>query len=212
MCRRHGISDARLKRFRAEYGGLEVSEAQRLKRLLTDAILDNATLKDRGKLVTPAANRRAVHLIREKMNLSERRACDIVGVARRVIQYKPVRPDDGALRQRLRELATDRRRLGYRRLVYLLAREGLAPNHKKLLRIYHEEGLKVVPRPQHCHQRDAAEHGHRQPLVAPGRPDRNEARRTAGETRHGRCGVKPHSHQCERSGHGHGKARHLAPM
>jgi len=93
--------------------------------------------------VTPDAKRRAVHLIRERLGLSERRACDIVGVARRVIRYEAVRPDDGALRQRLRELAGERRQFGYRRLGYLLAREGLAPNHKKLLRIYREEGLKV---------------------------------------------------------------------
>ena len=93
--------------------------------------------------MTPDAKRRAVHLIRERLGLSERRACDIVGVARRVVRYKPVRSDDGTLRQRLRELAGERRRFGYRRLGYLLAREGLAPNHKKLLRIYREEGLKV---------------------------------------------------------------------
>jgi putative transposase len=93
--------------------------------------------------VTPDAKRRAVHLIRERPGLSERRACDIVGVARRVVRYEAVRPDDGALRQRLRELAEERRRFGYRRLGYLLAREGLAPNHKKLLRIYRKEGLKV---------------------------------------------------------------------
>ena len=53
------------------------------------------------------------------------------------------RPDDAALRERLRTLAGERRRFGYRRLGYLLGREGIAPNHKKLLRIYREEGLKV---------------------------------------------------------------------
>jgi putative transposase len=47
------------------------------------------------------------------------------------------------LRQRLRELAAERRRFGYRRLGYLLAREGMTPNHKKLLRIYREENLRV---------------------------------------------------------------------
>ena len=60
-----------------------------------------------------------------------------------MIRYEPTRPDDGALRQRLRELAAERRRFGYRRLGYLLAREGITPNHKKLLRIYREEGLRV---------------------------------------------------------------------
>jgi hypothetical protein len=40
-------------------------------------------------------------------------------VSRRVIRYEPTRPDDGALRQRLRELAAERRRFGYRRLARL---------------------------------------------------------------------------------------------
>ena len=93
--------------------------------------------------MTPDAKRRAVQHIREQLGLSERRACDIVGVARRVVRYQPVRPADDALRERLRALAAERRRFGYRRLGYLLAREGLRPNHKKLLRIYREEGLKV---------------------------------------------------------------------
>jgi putative transposase len=47
------------------------------------------------------------------------------------------------MRERLRDLASERRRFGYRRLGYLLARERITPNHKKLLRIYREEGLKV---------------------------------------------------------------------
>jgi putative transposase len=75
--------------------------------------------------------------------LSERRACELVGVSRRVARYRSTRPDDAPLRVRLRELAAERRRFGYRRLGYLLAREGITPNHKKLLRIYREEGLRV---------------------------------------------------------------------
>jgi len=55
-----------------------------------------------------------------------------------VIRYQSTRADDGPLRQRLRELAAERRRFGYRRLGYLLAREGMTPNHKKLRRIYRE--------------------------------------------------------------------------
>jgi putative transposase len=94
-------------------------------------------------MVTPDAKRNAVAHAREKFGLSERRACSLIGVARRVVRYEPTRPDDAGLRVRLRELAGERRRFGYRRLGYLLAREGLAPNHKKLLRIYREEGLKV---------------------------------------------------------------------
>jgi putative transposase len=94
-------------------------------------------------MVTPDAKRDAVAHAREQYGLSERRACQLVGIARRVARYVPTRPDDADLRSRLRELAGERRRFGYRRLGYLLEREGIAPNHKKLLRIYREEGLKV---------------------------------------------------------------------
>ncbi len=94
-------------------------------------------------MVTPGAKREAVAHAREHHGVSERRACALIGVSRRVVRYEPSRPDDGALRQRLRELAAERRRFGCRRLGYLLAREGIAPNHKKLLRIYREEGLRM---------------------------------------------------------------------
>ena len=94
-------------------------------------------------MVTPGAKREAVAHARQHHGGSERRACALVGVSRRVIRYEPTRSDDGALRQRLRELAAERRRFGYRRLGYLLARDGITPNHKKLLRIYREEGLRL---------------------------------------------------------------------
>ncbi|MBL4897957.1 MAG: IS3 family transposase [Erythrobacter sp.] len=155
VCRRHGISSATFYKWKSKFGGLEVSDARRLrtleqensrlKKLLTEAMLDNVVLKDPAfkKMVTPGAKREAVAHAREQHGLSERRACSLVGVSRRVIRYEPTRPDDGALRQRLRELAAERRRFGYCRLGYLLAREGMRPNHKKLLRIYREEGLRV---------------------------------------------------------------------
>ena len=94
-------------------------------------------------MVTPGAKREAIAHAREHHGVSERRACSLVGVSRRVVRYEPQRSDDAPLRQRLRELAAERRRFGYRRLGYLLAREGMRLNHKKLLRIYREEGLKV---------------------------------------------------------------------
>ncbi|EAB1567118.1 IS3 family transposase [Salmonella enterica] len=155
VCRRHGISSATFYKWKSKYGGLEVSEARRLraledenaklKKLLAEAMLDNVVLKDPShkKMVTPGAKREAVAHAREHHGLSERRACNLVGVSRRVIRYRSSRPDDGPLRQRLRELAAERRRFGYRRLGYLLAREGITPNHKKLLRVYREENLRV---------------------------------------------------------------------
>lgn len=94
-------------------------------------------------MVTPGAKRCAVAYARDCHGLNERRGCDLIGIARRVARYQPSRSDDAGLRRRLRELAAERRRFGYRRLGYLLAREGLSRNHQKLLRIYREEGLKV---------------------------------------------------------------------
>ena len=91
-------------------------------------------------MVTPVAKRQAVRHIQEALALSERRAG---ALARRVARYVSTRADDAALRQYLRDMASQQRRFGYRRLGYLLAREGFSPNHKKLFRLYQEEDLKV---------------------------------------------------------------------
>ena len=77
---------------------------------------------------------------------SQRRACALAGVAPKVYRYRSRRRDDGALRSRLRTLAADRRRFGYRRLHLLLKREGIRVNHKKLFRIYRDERLTVRKR------------------------------------------------------------------
>jgi putative transposase len=82
----------------------------------------------------------------ERHGLSQRRACELVGLDRSTLRYRCRRPDDAALRQRLRELAAERRRFGYRRLGWMLAREGHALNHKKLYRLYREERLMVRQR------------------------------------------------------------------
>jgi putative transposase len=55
-------------------------------------------------------------------------------------------PDDAALRQALRAQAAQRRRFGYRRLAIVLRREGWTDNHKRVFRIYQEEGLQVKRR------------------------------------------------------------------
>ena len=81
--------------------------------------------------------------VREAHAISERRACSLLGADRSTVRYQSTRPDDGALRTRLRSLAIERRRFGYRRVGLLLAREGLRPNHKKLRRLYREERLQV---------------------------------------------------------------------
>jgi len=61
----------------------------------------------------------------------------------RLVRYRSIRDGDGALREKLRELANQRRRFGYRRLHILLRREGVMINRKKTQRLYKEEGLTV---------------------------------------------------------------------
>jgi putative transposase len=69
-----------------------------------------------------------------------------VGLHPKTYRYACKRSDDGALRTKLRELASQRRRFGYRRLGLLLARQGIKLNHKKLYRLYREERLTVRKR------------------------------------------------------------------
>ncbi len=71
----------------------------------------------------------AVSHIRESLGLSERRACQLVDISSSVYQYRPKPGNDDVLRQRLRELAEQRKRFGSPRLHILLKREGLVINH-----------------------------------------------------------------------------------
>jgi len=94
-------------------------------------------------MVTPAAKREAVAHLRIAFKMSERRACRIIGCVRMSVRYRTRRPSDTELRERLRKLANERRRFGYRRLQVLLRREGRIVNHKRLFRLYREERLSV---------------------------------------------------------------------
>jgi len=94
-------------------------------------------------MVTPAVKREAVVRLCGAYEVSQRRACQALGADRSSVRYASKRPDDSDVRQRLRELAHERRRFGYRRLHILLRREGVQMNHKKLRRLYREERLAV---------------------------------------------------------------------
>jgi putative transposase len=92
------------------------------------------------------AQRTAVRAIQTKFELSERRACALVGLGRSTCRYRPRRQDWPALRERLRTLAGERRRFGHRRLYVLLRREGFTVNRKRVYRLYTQEGLTVRQR------------------------------------------------------------------
>ena len=90
----------------------------------------------------------AVAHLRAELGLSERLACQIVGADRKMIRYQSQGAPDTALRTRLRDLANERRRFGYRRLFILLRREGEMSGINRIYRVYREkkEGLTVRKR------------------------------------------------------------------
>lgn len=89
----------------------------------------------------------AVQVMKERTQISERRACQLVGLSRTVLHYESKQqPENEQLKTRLVELAGQRRRFGYRRLHALLHREGARANHKRIYRLYGEAGLSVKQR------------------------------------------------------------------
>ncbi len=84
----------------------------------------------------PAARRKLVSPIRLQYELSEKRACGLIGITRWINRYQSRRDSQTELRMRLRELASSRVRYGYRRLTVLLRREGWVVNAKRVYRLY----------------------------------------------------------------------------
>ncbi len=72
--------------------------------------------------MTPAATREAVAHLRSVHEMSERRACRVIGCQRMTVRYRSRRRADPKLRERLGALARGRRRFGYRRLLIFLRR------------------------------------------------------------------------------------------
>ena len=97
-------------------------------------------------MVRPAAKREAVAHLRSTLEMSERRACSLVAADRTMVRYRSRRPPDTALRARLRELANERRRFGYRRLFIMLRAQGEPSGINRIYRLYREEGLTVRKR------------------------------------------------------------------
>ena len=94
-------------------------------------------------MVTTEARRTVVTYVERSADISERRACRYTGVHRALCRYAARRPDDCALRERIKTLAAERPRWGVPRLVWRLHRDGWPDNHKRIERIYRGEGLAV---------------------------------------------------------------------
>lgn len=113
-------------------------------------------------MVTPAARRQAAQIAGEAYGLSERRASRLVGVSRSTVRYCARRTDPGALCARLRTLAAERPRAGYRTLWRCVRREGFAVNHKRIHRLYRREGLALRRRTRRKRTQEA-----RAPITPP---------------------------------------------
>ncbi|PWB84595.1 MAG: IS3 family transposase [Methylocystaceae bacterium] len=178
LARKYAVSETTLYNWKAKFGGMDVSEAKRLKaleeenarlkKLLADQMLDAAAMRELlgKKMVGPAVKRDAVAHLRAVMGLSERRACRIVAIDRKTARYTSKRPADGELRAELRDLANARRRFGYRRLFVLLRQRGERSGKNRIYRLYREEGLTV--RKRRARRRAV---GTRAPIVVEAKPN-----------------------------------------
>jgi len=94
-------------------------------------------------MVSPQVRRQAVDVLKEERGFGITRACGLVGISRSLYGYRSRRPVLAGLRERICELAGEKRRYGYRRIHTLLLREGWKVNRKRTYRLYREAGLAV---------------------------------------------------------------------
>ncbi len=97
--------------------------------------------------------------------VSQRRACVLIGVDPKTVRRERP-PDQAEVREEMRDIAAQRRRFGYRRVGVMLERKGHIMNHKKLYRLYREEGLSL-----HRRRGRKRARGSRTPMLVPLRPN-----------------------------------------
>jgi len=94
-------------------------------------------------MVGPQVKRQAVDVLREERGFGVTRACGLLMISRSLYGYRSRRPVAEGLRERICELAGEKRRYGYRRIHVLLRREGWSVNRKRTYRLYRDAGLAV---------------------------------------------------------------------
>ena len=98
-------------------------------------------------MVSPQAKRSAVDILKQDHQMSERRACKLVGLRWSVARYNTrISGREKPLLEKIKKIAFERRRFGYRRIHLLLKKEGEKVNHKLVWRLYRKAGLKVAKR------------------------------------------------------------------
>ena len=140
-----GISEQTYHRWRNQYGGMKANDAKRLKgarawnvtlkAIVADQALEVRALKEvaKGNWLSPARRRRAVAMVRDRLGVSERWACRVLGQHHSTERYEPKRAeDDAVLRAELRQFSKDRPRWGYRRAHHHLRELGWDVNRKRV--------------------------------------------------------------------------------
>lgn len=166
ICRKMGISQATFFNWKKKYSGLGVSELRRLrqleeennqlKKLVADLSLDKQMLQDViKKAMKPVFRKQAAVWLQDQYRISGRRACRMVSLSSSMYYYRHQPREDAHLRLRIRDIALSRVRYGFWRIFVLLRREGFTDNHKRVYRVYKEEGLNLRSK-RPCRSRGAA--------------------------------------------------------
>jgi putative transposase len=100
----------------------------------------------------------------DSYRVSVQRACGLINLHRSAWYYKHHKRDDQPVRQRIKEIALTRVRYGLWRIYILLRREGFKDNHKRVHRIYKEEGLNL--RSKRPRRNKAAAHRLERPILS----------------------------------------------
>lgn len=103
----------------------------------------NASGRIEKKALRAKERRALVKQLIDEYRISLSRACALCLLARSLAYYKPHGRDDQAVRARIKEIAAVRIRYGMARIHVLLRREGWQDNHKRVRRIYRQEGLNL---------------------------------------------------------------------
>jgi transposase InsO family protein len=172
LCQTLEVSEQTYYRWRNEYGGLDATQARELKELekenarLTSSRpstcgLGRCVLREEPggrpvvgqchseggavkKIVSPERRRETVDQVRGVFAVSERRVCRALGQPRSTQRYqRQGQEDESQLTAAIVVLASRYGRYGYRRITALLRRDGWQVNHKRVERIWRQEGLKV---------------------------------------------------------------------
>ena len=153
ISRELGISEATFYNWKAKYGGMESSDVAKmkelerenseLKKMFAELSIENRAMKSRKKVVTPESKREAVlHLVSDGQ-LSNRKACMLIGISRTTCQYQSKPKDDTDVQEALTALTTKHATIGYWQCCYRLWNKGYRWNHKRIYRVYTDMKLNI---------------------------------------------------------------------